>query len=125
VTKIRCIVNLKENNSIVFKKVELTGVKVNNKISYRENGIMVTILLSDNKIIMKRVKDDSKILLEFEEGKTSTGKYFINNSDLWLPLNTFTDTILVDDSYIRIEYQLDLDDKPTKFLFEIRYEVIE
>ena len=124
-SKIKCIVNLKENNDVVFSNEVFYGVKGGNKISYQENGIMVTILIYDNKIIMKRIQENFEILLDFEKGKSSVGKYFINNDNLWLPLHTFTDTILVDDSYIRIDYQLSLDNEPTKFLFEIQYEVIE
>ena len=124
-SKIKCVVNLKENENIVFNNNVFYGVKTGNKITYQEDKIMVTILISDNKIIVKRVENDYQILLEFEQQKNNTSKYFINNDNLWLPLDTFTDKILVDDSSIRIKYELKLDNKPTKFLFEIQYEVIE
>lgn len=123
--KIKCVINLEEKENTVFDNKVFYGVKIGNKITYQEDKIMVTIFACDNKIIMKRVDNDYQILLEFEEGKKSIGKYFINNGNLWLPLDTFTDKILVDDSSIRIEYQLKLDNKPTKFLFEVQYEVIE
>ena len=124
-SKIKCIINLKENDNIIFNDKVFYGVKINNKMTYKENEIMVTILLDDNKIIMKREGLDYLINLEFEENNNTIGKYFINNGNLWLPLDTFTDTILVDDSNIKLEYQLKLDDTPTKFLFEIKFEVIE
>lgn len=124
-TKIKCIVNLKENDKCIFVNETFLGVKLQNKISYKENEIMVTIFVDDNKIIMKRVALDYEINLEFIENRNTIGKYFINNGNLWLPLDTFTDTILVDDSNIRIEYKLNLEEEPTKFLLEIKYEVIE
>lgn len=124
-SKIKCIVNLKENEKTVFDNKVFYGVKIGNKITYSEDKIMVTILEFDNKIIMKRVENDYQISLEFEEGKNTINKYFVNNDNLWLPLDTFTDKILVDDSSIRVQYELKLDNKPTKFLFEIQYEVIE
>lgn len=123
--KVKCTVNLKENDKVIFDNEPFLGVKLENKISYKENEIMVTILMIDNKIIMKRVARDYEINLQFVENRNTTGKYFINNGNLWLPLDTFTDTILVDDSNIRIEYKLNLEDEPTKFLLEIKYEVIE
>lgn len=123
--KIKCIVNLKENDKFVFKNKIFFGVKTENKISYKENEIMVTIFEYDNKIIMKRVAKDYEINLQFVENTNTTGKYFINNGNLWLPLYTFTDKILVDDSSIIIEYKLNLEEEPTKLLLEIKYEVIE
>lgn len=123
--KIKLLVNLKENNKIVFKDKCFFGVINDEKIVYKEDEIIVTILNFDNKIIMKRQSKEYEINLEFIEGKTTTGKYFINNGNLWLPLDTFTDKILFDDSYIRIEYTLTLDENETKFLFEIEYEVTE
>ncbi|MBE6151957.1 MAG: hypothetical protein E7165_01420 [Firmicutes bacterium] len=121
--KIKCVVNLKENDNIIFADKRFYGIKTNNKISYQEEDVIVAIFINDNKILMKRVKEDSKILLEFEENVCTIGKYFINNDNLWLPLDIFTDKILVDDSYMRIAYNIKLDNEPTKFLFEIRYEV--
>lgn len=123
--KVKCTVNLKENDQVIFKDETFFGIKVENKISYKENDIMVTIFAQDNKIIMTRVSSEYEINLQFVEKKNTIGKYFINNGNLWLPLDTFTDTILVDDSNIRIEYKLNLEDEPTSFLFEVEYEVIE
>lgn len=123
--KVKCLINLKENGEFVFNNEYFFGIKIQNKISYKENEIMVTIFMYDNKIIMKRVGKDYEINLEFVEKTNTTGKYFINNSNLWLPLDTFTDKILVDDSSIKIEYKLNLDNVPTEFSLEIKYEVIE
>lgn len=124
-SKIKLLVNLKENNNMILKDKCFFGVRTDEKIFYKEDEIMVTIFVTNNKIIMKRESLEYEINLEFIEGKITTGKYFINNGNLWLPLDTFTDKILVDDSYIRIEYTLTLDENETKFLFEIKYEVTE
>lgn len=124
-TKIKCLTTLIENKLKIFENEVFFGIKSGNKISYKENEIIVTILLEDNKIIMKRKSIEYEIYLEFVEKNNSTSKYFLNNNNLWLPLDTFTDKIVVDDSSIKLEYQLKLDKKPTKFLFEIKYEVVE
>lgn len=124
-TKIKCLTTLIENKLKIFENEVFFGIKSGNKISYKENEIIVTILLEDNKIIMKRKSLEYEIYLEFVEKNNSTSKYFLNNNNLWLPLDTFTDKIVVDDSSIKLEYQLKLDKKPTKFLFEIKYEVVE
>ena len=124
-TKIKCLTTLIENKLKIFENEVFFGIKSGNKISYKENEIIVTILLEDNKIIMKRKSLEYEIYLEFVEKNNSTSKYFLNNNNLWLPLDTFTDKILVDDSNIRIEYELTLESTPTQFLFEIKYEVVE
>lgn len=124
-TKVKCLINLKENDKIIFDNEIFFGIKLKNKISYKENEIMVTIFVYDNRIIMKRVAKNYEINLQFVENTNTTSKYFLNNGNLWLPLDTFTDTILVDDSNIRVKYILKLDNEPTQFLFEIKYEVIE
>ena len=123
--KIEGIVTLIENDEKIFENLVFNGLKNNNKICYKENEIMVTILYEDNKIIMKRKSLEYEIYFEFIEKNNTTSKYFLNNNDLWLPLDTFTDKIVVDDSSIKVEYQLKLDTKPTRFSFEIKYEVVE
>lgn len=123
--KIRCCVDLKENEKSIFNNTHFCGIKVNNKISYHEDKIMVTILIDDNKIIMKRTSSDYKIVLQFEANKKTIGQYFLNNENLWLPLDIFTDTILFGDSSLQINYSLIQDNNPTKFFFRIKYEVVE
>ena len=125
VGKVKCLINLTEDDQQVFTNETFFGVKNDNKISYKENNVIVTILIDNNKIIMKRRASDYEIHLQFEAKSNTVGKYFVNNSDLWLPLDTFTDKIVVDDSSIRVDYELKLNEKPQKFLFEIKYEVIE
>lgn len=122
--KIKCYVDLKTNEEIVFKNKCFDGIKNGNKISYQENNIIVTILLKDNKIIMERKSDTYKIVLEFIDNQKTTGKYFVNNENLWLPLNIFTDKILFDDLILEIDYRL-VDDNNSKFFFKIKYEVIK
>lgn len=125
VGKLKCLINLVEDDQKIFTNETFFGMKSGNKISYKENDVIVTILVNNNKIMMKRRSADYEIHFQFEEKSNTVGKYFINNSDLWLPLDTFTDKIVVDDSSIRVNYQLKLNEKPQKFLFEIKYEVIE
>lgn len=124
-SKIKCLVTLVENDEIIFENEIFFGVKNQDKICYKENEIVVTILVEDNKIMMKRKNLEYEIHFNFVEKSNSISKYFLNNNNLWLPLDTFTDKIVVDDSNIKLEYQLKLDTKPTKFSFEIKYEVIE
>lgn len=122
--KIKCKLLLKENNSIIIDNEYFLGIKTNNKISYKENNILVTILVLDNKIVMKRVSDEYEITLEFQDQTNTQGKYFANSCNLLLPLNIFTDKILVSDQEIIINYQIKDSQEPTNFYFKISYEVI-
>ena len=103
-TKINCCINLKENNKLVIDNKKVTGIKNENKITYLDDNMTVTILIDDNTITMKRISDDYNLTLSFAEKTNTRGKYFLNNSNLWLPLDIFTDKILVSEKTVKIIY---------------------
>ena len=55
--------------------IETSGIKTKNKIVYKENNIIVTILIFNNKIEMNRTCNEYKINMIFEKGKKTISKY--------------------------------------------------
>ena len=121
VAKINCVINLKEDDKIVMDMKEVIGIKNNNKITFKDDGIIVTIIIDNNKIMMKRVSRDYELTLEFQEKTNTTGKYFLNNDNLWLPIEVFTDKILVSENCVEVDYYID----KINFNFKISFEVKE
>lgn len=119
--KINCSINLMEDDKVIIDNKQVIGIKSYNKITFKDDNITVTILIEDNKIIMKRISNEYQLILEFEDKKDTHGKYFLNNYNLWLPLDIFTDKIVVSENNIEINYYLD----KTNFNFKIKFEVIE
>ena len=119
-TKINCCINLKENDTLVIDNKKVIGLKEENKIFYNDGNMSVTILLADNKITMERLCDEYTLTLPFELKKNTKGRYFSNKLNLWLPLDIFTDKILISEKTVRAMYSIE--DK--KFDFIIEFEVI-
>lgn len=119
-TKINCCINLRENDTLVIDNKKVIGLKNKNKITYNDDNMTVTISLNDNKITMERVCDEYTLTLPFEEKTNTSGRYFSNKLNLWLPLDIFTDKILVSEKSVKIKYKIE--DK--KFDFVIDFEVI-
>ena len=119
VAKINCVINLKEDDKIVIDKKEVMGIKNGNKITFKDDEVIVTITTDNNKIMMKRVNKEYELNLEFEEGFNRTGKYFLNNANLWLPIEVFTDKILVSEKSVEVDYYID----KINFNFKISFEV--
>ena len=71
--------------------------------------------------MMKRSNKEYQLNLEFEERSNTTGKYFLNNDNLWLPIEVFTDKILVSENCVEVDYYID----KINFNFKISFEVIE
>lgn len=119
--KINCVINLKEDDKIVMDNKEVIGIKSGDKITFKDDEVIVTIIIDNNKIMMKRVNKEYELNLEFEEEINTTGKYFLNNDNLWLPIEVFTDKILVSEKSVEVDYYID----KINFNFKISFEVIE
>ena len=119
-TKINCCINLHENDTLVIENKKIIGIKNKDRIIYNDDNMAVTISLEDNTITMKRVCDEYTLTLLFEEKENTKGNYFSNRLNLWLPLDIFTDKILVSEKSVQIIYKIE--DK--QFDFVIDFEVI-
>ncbi len=118
--KIKGKINLKNNDEIIMDNKLFTGLKIDNKITYYEDDIKVSLVLSDE-IMLKRSNDEYELELIFTNKNDSEGKYILKKDNLSLPLYIITDKIIVDNNLIVINYQIDNE----KFEFKLEFEVVE
>lgn len=87
-------------------RIIAVGDKTENRISYKEEEVRVTILTFPNKIEMERVTKEYKVkfIFSFDENDLST--YKLVGHDEFL-LDVKTKTLEITDNYIKIEYTLE------------------
>lgn len=118
--KIKGKINLKNNDEIVIDNKLFFGLKTDNKITYYEDDIKVSLILEDS-ISLKRSNEEYEIELIFNKEKETVGKYLLKKDNLSLPLYIITDKIIVGNNLIEINYQLNEE----VFLFKLEFEVVE
>ena len=84
-----------------------SAIKTRNKIVYKENNILVTILIFKNKILMNRSCNEYEIELVFEKGKISISKYKLFGGTKVFNLETVTKKLVIKDDIIIINYILE------------------
>jgi hypothetical protein len=102
-------INLKANliSDVENLSTHTTGIKTGNKIVYKENNIIVTILIFDNKIEMNRTCNEYKINLIFEKGKDTISKYNVFGMPKEFLLETKTKRLETTNTLIKIDYNLE------------------
>lgn len=113
--KVKTILKNKTKNEI-YENV-FPALKIKNKITYKENDILVTVLISKSDIIIKRKSKDYLIELSFELNKETSGTYNISNLGI-IPLKIKTNKLIIKDNKIEIEYTLELEEE-NEFYIEI------
>lgn len=123
-SKVCGVVNLKQNDQIIYDKLPIKGIKDCHKIIYKENNIHVTILCHDNKIEMRRKSLEYDIEMFFEQDKILKGNYHILEFGTNIALETKTNFLYYDDHKIEIHYNMNLDTEETgHFYFSLELEV--
>lgn len=97
--------------------IEITGIRNQNKIVYKENDLTVTILIFDNKIEMTRVCNDYKINLNFEKNKKTISNYQLFGGNKVFDLETHTKKLNINNNKIEINYILEGND--FKYILEM------
>lgn len=87
--------------------IETTGIKIKNKLVYKENDITVTLLILNNKIEMNRSCNEYKINLIFERNKKTISTYNVFGASKVFELETFTNVLEIKENEIKIEYELE------------------
>lgn len=84
------------------------GIREKNKITYKENNIMVTLLIEESKITMKRVNPEYKLELIFNKNLScSISKYYFIGGSKFFELHTKTKKCKIDEKCIKIDYNLE------------------
>ncbi len=115
--KIKGRIKINNQNIMFFK-----GIMNKNHITYKENDILVTIDIYENKIVMKREKDDYNAILSLIQNKVTKNKYNIKNIGIVF-INIKTLKLIIDNNFISIEYLI-IDSNET-FNYQIEYELLE
>ena len=102
------------------KVIEGKGIYKDNKITYKENDLSVTVLLFDNKIEMMRSCSDYKINLIFEGDAVTESTYQIFGGEKIFYLETKTEKLHITDNKIEIDYILE----DNKFSYVLEMEKI-
>ena len=100
--------------------IETSGIKIMNKIVYKENNITVTILIFDNKIEMNRTCNEYKINLLFEKGKDTISRYNVFGMPKEFLLETKTNKLEITNTLIKIDYNLEGNNFSYKLVLEER-----
>ena len=114
----KCKVNAKLISDEENLNVKTNGIKIGNKITYKENEISVTIVILNNKIEMKRVHKDYTVSLFFDKDKETISNYYFIGGNKVFELSTKTNKLIILDNKIEIDYTLEDND----FRYELELE---
>lgn len=103
--KVNLKARLKSNEEDLI--IETNGIKIDNKIVYKENNITVTILIFKNKIEMNRSCNEYKINFVFDKNETTLSKYNVFGMPKEFLLETQTNKLEITDKYIKLKYNLE------------------
>ena len=114
--------------SLANKDCELDNIKetkgfLNDKVIKYNDGNVITEIILDSPVTLKRVNNDYDIELTFVENKITNGSYFIKDIDRKLDLKITTKRLVIKDGQILIDYVLDINDE--EFKFRLDYEVMK
>ena len=98
--------------------IDIQGIKIDNKIIYKENDIHVTLLIENNKITMKRATPEYIIELYFDKNESTLSKYYFIGGNKIFNLNTNTKEININNNIIEIKYVLE----DNEFLYTLEME---
>lgn len=87
--------------------IEVSGIKTNNKVIYKENNVTVTILILNNRIEMNRTCNEYKINLIFEKNKKTISTYQVFGMPKTFSLETNTKKLIIKDNIIKLDYELE------------------
>ena len=102
--------------------IEVSGIKNNNKIIYKENNITVTILILNNKIEMNRSSNEYKVNLIFQKNKKTMSNYQVFGMPKTFDLETKTNKLIIEDNKIEINYNLEGNDFKYSLVWEVKHE---
>ncbi len=90
--------------------IQVKALQTKNKIVYKENNIIVTILIGNNKIEMNRSCNEYDINLVFEKNKKTISTYSVFGGKKQFDLETITKKIIIEEKLIEIDYELEGND---------------
>jgi uncharacterized beta-barrel protein YwiB (DUF1934 family) len=109
--------NIKINSVLTNDLGEKTAVDVvgehdsDNNIIYYENNILVTLVISQESVRVKREHPDYELTLYFEQGRITQTEYILRSLNSVMTIEIFTDILEIEEGKIRIIYSLSLNNQ--------------
>lgn len=85
---------------------DVNGIKNINKIMYQEDNYKVTIIINKDSIKLIRKNKEIMLEIEFINNKKVIGYYTLLDGNNKLELDIYTKKLIIQDTYIEIEYEL-------------------
>ncbi len=106
--------NKKENK---FYSDEVIGIK-DNKIKFITDKVMNVLDINNDIINLKRKSDEYEIDMTFDKNTRTKGTYYIKTLG-YLNLEIVTNTLVIKDNYIEIDYIMYLENEKTNFIYKL------
>lgn len=125
-SKIKIKTSLENVSENEINKVEVIGLKIDNKIKFIDDNTITTITINKEKIIIFRISEESALEMAFNKILTTTGIYDIKSVNMKFNMKIKTHQLDIKDGYICINYDMSLEDNSyINYKYKIEYEVIE
>lgn len=118
-SKINIDLKLTSSNEVINKKI--SGIFNNNRIIYIDDNIKTTIIL-DEILTLKRESKEYIINLIFDNNKSS--EYILVDHNIKIPLNLKIVEIIRKNNYLKLKYQLDVQEENSIYELELNYKKI-
>lgn len=123
--KIKLQFTLKNNTEKEKHHCETTGILKENKILFQENDIMVTILIKENKVEMKRNHEEYSLYIPLQKGINEEGYYNVYKVSK-MNIKTKTETLKITKNSIKSIYDLYINEQFIgNFKLDLTLEVIK
>ena len=92
-------------------KGQVTGIKNNNIITYKDTDSIVNILLEKNMISIKRENDKMHLALKLEKNKSNITNYYIKDLGFNFDVKAETKKLEVKENKLNVIYELYINDE--------------
>lgn len=92
-------------------KGQVTGIKNNNIITYKDTDCIVNILLEKDMISIKRENDKMHLTLKLEEDKSNITNYFIKDLGFNFDVKSVTKNLEIKENRLDVKYELYINDE--------------
>lgn len=104
------------------EKENIRAIKNDNIITYKLDGIKVSITILNNKIMIKRESNDMELNLEFQNNKSIITSYHMKDLNINIKVETKTKKLVINENSILINYDLYMNDEfSDNFQYELEW----
>lgn len=121
-SKVRIKSILHDKSSKEVYNVDIIGIKIDNKIKYKDNEINVVICVNEDSMIIERKCKEYHLTLHLSQNNMTKGTYEIYALGT-IDLNITTNKLMINENKVEANYILDFgNNEKTEFEFLIELE---